>query len=62
MENLILNTTEANPEEEKTLTFFGKKVTLNSFAVYWKPKAEMLSEEIGKTMHSTLVVLRSIYR
>ena len=46
--NLILTTTEANPEEEKTLTFFGKKVTLNSFAVYWKPKAEMLSEEIGK--------------
>jgi hypothetical protein len=42
---LLLTTTSADQEEKGTLKVFGKHVVLESFAIYWRPKANLYSAD-----------------
>lgn len=42
---LIMKTTSADQEEKGTIKVFGKNVALKSFAVYWKPRANLYSTD-----------------
>lgn len=42
---LIMKTTSSDQEEKGTIKVFGKKVTLKSFAIYWKPRANLYSTD-----------------
>ena len=46
LSKLILTTTSSDQEEKGTLKIFDKKVTLDSFAIYWKPKATLYSQDL----------------
>ncbi len=39
---LVMTTTSADQEEKGTLKVFGKQVTLEAFAVYWKPREKLI--------------------
>ena len=41
-----MTTTSSDQEEKGTLKIFDKKVTLDSFAIYWKPKATLYSQDL----------------